>query len=354
MSGAELTEPDPEPYLPSKRGSGREDLPAHIRARIPKVDGARVYQEFLSGKNKSTISAYRRDLEAFAKSWGVGSAQTSVETLLILEAGEASAVVRAYKREMIEAQLAPSTINRRLSALRSVVKLGNELGVTTWSLAVPGIKVVAYRDTSGPELDTVKRILSHLEDKEPSVKNRRDEAMINLLFSMALRRNEVVSLNMKDVDFDRSRIMVLGKGRSEPVWITAPKSALRSLARWIAYRGTDAGPLFISQDPAGKGDGRLTNRSLGRVVRTVGEELGIELWPHALRHSAITAALDATDGNYRKVRGFSRHKNMNTVAIYDDNRRDFAGEVAESVSDLLGNTEDPGHEGEDVQGTDDQ
>jgi integrase len=42
--------------------------------------------------------------------------------------------------------------------------------------------------------------------------------------------------------------------------------------------------------------------------------------PHRIRHSAITAALDATDGNVRKVQKLSRHRQLDTLMIYDDNR----------------------------------
>jgi integrase/recombinase XerC len=55
--------------------------------------------------------------------------------------------------------------------------------------------------------------------------------------------------------------------------------------------------------------------------------------PHRIRHSAITAALDATNGDVRKVQRFSRHKKLDTLMIYDDNRSNMQGEI----SDLLGN-----------------
>jgi len=40
------------------------------------------------------------------------------------------------------------------------------------------------------------------------------------------------------------------------------------------------------------------------------------MFPHHIRHSAITAALDATDGDVRKVQKLSRHKNLNTLMVY--------------------------------------
>ena len=52
------------------------------------------------------------------------------------------------------------------------------------------------------------------------------------------------------------------------------------------------------------------------------ESAGIkkQMSSHRIRHSAITAALDATDGDVRKVQKLSRHPKLNTLMIYDDNR----------------------------------
>jgi integrase/recombinase XerC len=68
---------------------------------------------------------------------------------------------------------------------------------------------------------------------------------------------------------------------------------------------------------------RLTGDGIRKIVVRHSENAGIKkqmLPPHRIRHSAITAALDATDGNVRKVQKLSRHKNLNTLMVYDDNR----------------------------------
>ncbi|HEX9485609.1 MAG TPA: hypothetical protein VF976_00965 [Gemmatimonadales bacterium] len=53
--------------------------------------------------------------------------------------------------------------------------------------------------------------------------------------------------------------------------------------------------------------------------------------PRGLRHAAITGALDLT-GDQRAVQRFSRHKDVRTLTIYDDNRQDLAGDVAWRVA----------------------
>ncbi len=57
--------------------------------------------------------------------------------------------------------------------------------------------------------------------------------------------------------------------------------------------------------------------------------------PHRVRHSSITAALDATNGDVRKVQKLSRHANLNTLMIYDDNRVNHQGEVTDLLDGLL-------------------
>jgi integrase/recombinase XerC len=53
--------------------------------------------------------------------------------------------------------------------------------------------------------------------------------------------------------------------------------------------------------------------------------------PHGLRHAAITAALDA-GLDVRRVAKFSRHRDLRTLTVYDDNRQDLAGVVAAVVA----------------------
>jgi integrase/recombinase XerC len=68
---------------------------------------------------------------------------------------------------------------------------------------------------------------------------------------------------------------------------------------------------------------RIAGDSIYRIVQGYAEAAGIErrVSPHRLRHSAITAFLDASGGNLRAAQALSRHSNQNTLTLYDDNRR---------------------------------
>jgi hypothetical protein len=61
---------------------------------------------------------------------------------------------------------------------------------------------------------------------------------------------------------------------------------------------------------------------------------GMTARPHGQRHAAITSALDATLGNVRAVQRFSRHADVRTPQVYDDNREDLGGKVAALVAAL--------------------
>ena len=107
-------------------------------------------------------------------------------------------------------------------------------------------------------------------------------------------------------------------------------------ADWLAARGTEAGPLFTNFDRAGKGR-RLTGVSLYRIVRGLGEQHGVKVRPHGLRHTAITEACKAAQANgfgLEEVLDFSRHsrKSIAVLMIYRDRERNVQGQLAALVA----------------------
>ena len=71
------------------------------------------------------------------------------------------------------------------------------------------------------------------------------------------------------------------------------------------------------------------------VARKIAKEAGISkvISPHRVRHSSITATLDATGGNVQAVQQLSRHAKPETLMRYDDNRKDLQGEVMGLLGD---------------------
>jgi integrase/recombinase XerC len=297
----------------------------------PQDRAGRLVSAFLAGRNARTMHAYSQDLDDFRSFVGAPDVATASAALLSSGHGDANALGLAYKAHLTDRGLAAATINRRLAALRSLVKLARVLGMVAWTLEVQNAKAQPYRDTRGPGRSGFRAMLDKLGDNDP--KTRRDRAILRLLYERGLRRGEVVALDLEDVDLAAGRIAVLGKGRTakEPLTI-APPTAL-ALAAWIEVRGKDPGPLFRPLDHAHRGQTRLTGAGVYEVVRELGLAVGLHVRPHGLRHAGITEALERTRGNLRAVQRFSRHRDLRLLLVYDDNREDLGGEVARLVAE---------------------
>jgi integrase/recombinase XerC len=316
------------------------DLVALPAALATRIDGARLIELWMEGRSPQTLRAYTNDLHHYSDWLGkfVGGTSLSpaeaVTTLLAKPQGEANECVRAYRSAMIERGLSPSTINRRLSALRSLVTLGKELGLASFDLATRNVRAEPYRDTRGPEPDAMAALIQHALSHPNKPKATRDVAIFLLLgYGRALRRGEVVGLDLEHFDPRGSRLSVLRKGKRERQWLSLDQMVMSRLRAWIVLRGKEPGPLFLQ---LGKGNRVLPGRRLSgdgihKILQTMGAKLGGVIRPHGLRHAAITAALDETNGNVRAAREFSGHASVEVLMRYDDNRKDVGGEVASKV-----------------------
>jgi integrase/recombinase XerC len=285
----------------------------------------------VSDKAASTADAYRKDLATFAEFTGHEDAETAAQSFVLLGNGSANALLLAWKAAMLSEGKASATINRRLAAVKALVKRARMIGLTTLCVDVPGERRTAYRDTRGPGAAAVGAMLVELA-KRSDAKGTRDQAVLSLLSDLGLRRGEVVGLDLEHVDITGSRLAVLGKGRRDREWVTMPEPTAAALARWLEIRGEEPGPLFGNFDRAHKGTGRLTGAAVYNLVRKVSSRVGSRTRPHGLRHSAVTSALDATNGDVRAVRLYSRHSDIGIVCVYDDRRVDLGGSVARLVA----------------------
>jgi integrase/recombinase XerC len=300
--------------------------------RDESIEAERLVRMFLEGRNGTTLRAYAGDLEDFSGFLGAEDVNSGAKLLLSAGPGEANALALSYRTDMIKRSLTPSTVNRRLAALRSLVTLARVLGMVVWRLEVSNLKSVPYRDTSGPGQAGVGRMMAIAREDGNPQKARRDYCVIRMLYDLGLRRGELVALDLDDIDAEKRTVAICGKGRSEKERLTVPLQTLEALQNWLEVRGDEPGPLFTNFDRAGKGY-RLTGAGVYAIVQSIGRKAGLRaVRPHGLRHCAVTTALDVTGGNVRAVQRFSRHRNLETLMVYDDNRRDMAGEVAALVA----------------------
>jgi integrase/recombinase XerC len=248
---------------------------------------------------------------------------------LSLHQSEAVYQVLQYRQLLIEAKLAPSTINIRLSALKSFVDYARQVEQCRFNLAdVNCLKVESYGDTTGIAVAGFREMLQ-IPDRS-TIKGIRDYAILRLLWDNALRRNEICRLDVGD--FDKSgQLSILGKGKIQKSQIDLSPATTIAISQWLATRDDYRSdhPLFTSLDRRSKGhrlDGSTIYRLvIYRLVREFSAAAGIDkiVSPHRIRHSAITAYLDASDGNIRAAQGLSRHANLNTLNRYDDNRHKY-------------------------------
>ena len=132
---------------------------------------------------------------------------------------------------------------------------------------------------------------------------------------------------------------LLARGKCSVNRSISVSQSVQAIQAWLELRGkckATSEPLFCTLDRATKGH-RLSGNAIYNLVRSTGTAAGIYkvMSPHRVRHSAITAALDATNGDTRKVQKLSRHADLNTLTLYDDNRRHHQGEVTNILAELV-------------------
>jgi integrase/recombinase XerC len=179
----------------------------------------------------------------------------------------------------------------------------------------------------------MRQLLAALNEREDA-KAARDRAILRLAFDLGLRRGELASLDLEHVDLEAGTVAVLGKGQEGRELLTLPPETVMVLRAWLEQRRLEPGPLFLNFDRAGKGR-RLTSTSIYRVVRELGDQVDIRARPHGIRHAAITAVLDLSHGDVRAAARFSRHGDIRTLTVYDDNRQELGGEMARLVASAL-------------------
>lgn len=290
-------------------------------------------------RSLNTRRAYEKDLDYFFRAaYGQKPTEIVIAQFLQLNRFEAIAIALRYKSDLIARGLKESTINRRLSALKSLVNFAAKLGKCNWNLNdVTTETVQSYRDTTGIKPDGIRKMLLSID--RTSVKGKRDFAILRLLWDNALRRNEVVSANIGDFDAEARSLQILGKGRgSQKNLISLNTGTISAIQDWLSCVEPKSNnqPLFHALDPVYRGH-RLTGTAIYQIVDRIARdsEISKQMSPHRIRHSAITAALDATNGNVRKVQKLSRHKKLDTLMLYDDNRTNMQGEVSSLLGDLI-------------------
>ena len=326
------------PVTPEHEAMGILTRAGNLAALADRVGNSDFLAEFLQLRvSPATRRTYTQCLnDFFLRLANVHASLEIVKEFLSLNQHQAIALVLKYQSMMVESGLAPATINTRTSALKSLTNHARKLGQCEFTLVdVRSVAVEIYRDTSGVDVAGMRSILETCD--LDTVKGVRDYALIRLLWDNALRRGEVSAANIGDFDLKGKKLWIKGKGRIEKSAINLNPVTVSAICDWLDTRGhfASSDPLFISLDhPNGE---RLQGRGIHQIIsnRSKKAEITKPMSPHRVRHSAITAYLDASGGDVRSAQGLSRHKNLNTLTRYDDNRHQYQGKATDVLVDLI-------------------
>jgi len=292
-----------------------------------------ILQAFYEGKSQKTAQLYSSDLESFRNYLGVSCLKTALIELFKAPHSQANLTILHYRALMNQNGLKPATINRRLSAIRSVTKEAQRGGFVQWELDVSNEKIGSGNKRQSIDNYAFTALLDRAENQSNRLKSARDTAILRLLYDLALQISSMVKLNAGDVDLAHSRIFIQISENKQKICKMLPSKTTQVLKKWLSHRGGLKGPLFTNCDHAGKGK-RLTATSIYRIVRQLGREVGIETSPLGIRQAAIIKALGKariSGIRLEDVAAFSDHRHVSTLKKYDKQR----AEVQQRLSDLV-------------------
>ena len=156
----------------------------------------------------------------------------------------------------------------------------------------------------------------------------RDRAVLIFGFATALRRSSIVSLDLDDIKFTGGGMIVsirrekqdqAGVGRMIGIpWGAAEETCpVRVLKRWLAWRGSEAGPLFFGLNHGING-GRMHTNTVARIVKRAVDSIGLDqsrYGAHSLRAGFVTEALAAGAGEILTAR-HTGHRSLTTLRLY--------------------------------------
>jgi integrase/recombinase XerC len=253
-----------------------------------------------------TLAAYGRDLEEYATY--VGAADW----------GEIDHVrIRGFLSRLYDRGLSKTSVARALAAVRSLYRWLAREGVVEQN---PAALVATPRLAKKlPRVPSIEEINAVLDGAMPEAAPfpERDRVILELLYGCGLRNSELVGINLNDIHWSNGAILVRGKGRKQRL-VPFGESASQALAAYLPARLKLLGERRSS--PAlllNLRGGRLTTRSVGRIVKQIAVARGLspDLHPHTLRHAFGTHMLEE-GADLRAIQELLGHERLATTQRY--------------------------------------
>jgi site-specific recombinase XerD len=261
----------------------------------------------VAAKTRRAYAIDTRQFAAWAGEHGLAPGAVDVRSL------------RRYVASLTEAGQAPTTVARKLAALRGLFR--HQVSVGERSENPADLLSSPKRSQRLPRVLKAAEVAALL-DRIPATGplELRDRALFELAYACGLRAEELVNLDVSSVGFDSETVRVEGKGDKTRM-VPAGEHALAALERYLARARPalsvdDAQALFLSKSGRrlGTSDIRRRLRTWARLAARGAPALG-DAHPHALRHSFATHLLEG-GADLRAIQELLGHASISTTQVY--------------------------------------
>jgi len=254
-----------------------------------------------------TLKAYTGDLGNFAAYVGVRDWRR-IDHLTI----------RGFLSHLYEKGLGKTSVARALAAVRSFYRWLAQEGVVEQNPAA--LVSTPKLPKKLPRVPTIEEMNTVLDGQMPEVASfpERDRIMFELLYGCGIRNSELIGINLDDIRLSSEAILIRGKGKKER-YVPFGDSVKAALAAYLplrqqtlAERKKITTALLINQR-----GGRLTTRSVGRIIKKVAVAKGLspDVHPHTLRHAFGTHMLEE-GADLRSIQEMLGHERLSTTQRY--------------------------------------
>ena len=254
-----------------------------------------------------TIKAYTGDLRSFAAYVGSRNLR-SIDHVAI----------RGFLSHLYEKGLGKTSVARSLAAVRSLYRWLAQGGVVEQNPAA--LVSTPKLPKRLPRVPTIEEMNSVLDGQMPEVASfpERDRLMLELLYGCGIRNSELIGINLDDIRLSAEAILIRGKGKKER-YVPFGDSVKIALASYVparlevcSKRPRDTPALLINQR-----GGRLTTRSVGRIIKKIAVAKGLspDVHPHTLRHAFGTHLLEE-GADLRAIQEMLGHERLSTTQRY--------------------------------------
>lgn len=277
-----------------------------------------------------TQQNYQRDLEKFRNY----CAQKNLTDLNLVAMSHVRNAVAHLHRE----GLGGKSLQRWLSSLRSFFQFCIRRGWMKNNVA-DGISAPKSPKLLPKTMD-VDQTAQFVAVEGDDFINKRDRALLELIYSSGLRLAEVTSLNLNDIDWGEAMLTVTGKGRKTRL-LPVGAMAIAALKEWLVarrqYTQDNEPALFTTQR-----GGRISHRAVQMRMQQLSITQGMDnpIHPHMLRHSFASHMLESS-GDLRLVQELLGHANISTTQIYTHLDFQHLAKVYDNAHPRAGRKTDP-------------